>query len=106
MSNTASTTKYTPTPWLPSKRADAIVVNEMHDLYQLPETVKHYGGYVVAESLTDIDRAFVLRACNAHEQLVAALRKIAAADMGEDGCYYTNRANIGIAVAALAAVGA
>jgi hypothetical protein len=47
--------------------------------------------------------AFIVRACNSHEQLVAALRRIAAADMGEDGSYYTNRENIRIARAALAA---
>ena len=38
--------------------------------------------------------AFIATACNAHEQLVAALQKIAAAEMDEGGCYYTNRENI------------
>ena len=28
------------------------------------------------------------------QQMVTALQKIAAADMGEGGCYYTNRENI------------
>jgi hypothetical protein len=36
--------------------------------------------------------------------LLEALRKIAAANVGEDGCYYTNRANIQIAKSAVAAV--
>lgn len=72
MSNTA---QHTPTPWLPSRRADAIVVEHMDDEYQSSKTVQHYGGFVVAESLNEADRAFVLRACNSHEQLVAAVRK-------------------------------
>lgn len=49
------------------------------------------------------DARFIVKAANSHEALVAALRKIAAADMGEGGCYYTNLENIRVAKAALAA---
>lgn len=69
MSNT--TTQHTPTPWLPSQVTDAIIVNNNPGWGQSQEAFRHYGGYVVAESLTEEDRAFVLRACNSHEQLVA-----------------------------------
>jgi hypothetical protein len=39
-------------------------------------------------------------------ELLAALRKIAATDPDEDGCYYKNRESISIARKALAAAGA
>jgi hypothetical protein len=74
MSN-ITTTQHTPTPWHESKIADAIIVNVNPGWGQSRISMEHYGGYVVAESLTEEDRAFVLRACNSCDQLVAALRE-------------------------------
>lgn len=101
---------HTKTPWFASKRGDAIIVNEPtadHGNSNAKE-VEHYGGYVVAESLGTADREFVLRACNAHEQLVAALREaieiIQAIDQANNTC--ERRIDVSEFRAALTAAGA
>lgn len=70
--------KHTPTPWRASIRGDAIVADEPTSQHgdNNAKELQHYGGYVIAESLTDEDRAFALRACNSHDELVGALKAI------------------------------
>lgn len=70
--------EHTKTPWLASKRCDAIIAKEPtadHGSFNAKE-VEHYGGYLVAESMGADDRAFVLLACNSHHQLVEALAAV------------------------------
>jgi hypothetical protein len=62
--------KHTPTPWRYGSPADAIVAGERESNAQ---DVMYYGGTLVAESVDHSDREFIIRACNAHEQLVKAL---------------------------------
>lgn len=51
----------------------------------------------VTVTITEADARLIAAA----PDLLAALEKIAAADTGEDGCFYTNRANIHIARSAI-----
>lgn len=70
--------EHTKTPWLASTRCDAIIAKEPtadHGSFNAQE-VAHYGGYVIAESLSSDDRTFVLLACNLHERLVEALIQV------------------------------
>ena len=57
-----SNTKHTPTPWSDNG-------NEIIDAR----------GAVVGGAVTDKDAAFMIRACNSHDQLVSALRNLIAA---------------------------
>lgn len=73
------------------------------------DCVNYYGGHLIAESVAGRNLDFIA-ACNPAaiaallkelDAKTEALEKIAKADNGESGCYYTNRANIKIARAAL-----
>jgi hypothetical protein len=70
MENTMSNTKHTPLPWLLHSEYSTVVMTP--------------GRAIIADTLgidfdADTDRAnaaFIVRACNSHEQMVAALREI------------------------------
>jgi hypothetical protein len=84
MSNTATTTQHTRTPWI--AEGSRIVSEAMRNLTIARVGISADGDYSPANA------AFIVRACNAHEQLVAAL-KIASNDLavaieqsGKDAC--------------------
>lgn len=68
------TTKHTPTPWAVDFRTD-------RDIVQLPrggdpENANDLNNDSLAIAHTDADAAFIVRAVNAHDALVAALRAL------------------------------
>lgn len=99
--------KHTPTPWRASSRGDAIVANEPTSQHgdNNAKELQHYGGYVIAESFTDEDRAFALRACNSHDQLVTALTaclKRLVADCADKSCVEIMEARAALTAAGVA----
>lgn len=66
---------HTPTPWRRGKASDAIVADAPVRPFDDAEDVAYYGGYLVAESVTVANQEFIVRACNAHDELVAALKR-------------------------------
>lgn len=88
---------HTPGPWVACKPTDA--------LHAVRAPSKHNGlgmiicdaGYGATEEINLANAALIAAA----PDLLAALEKIAAADTGKDGCFYTNRNNIHIARSAI-----
>lgn len=57
-------TKHTPTPWMVGKNGGDIV-------YRRPNEPMNVGGFVVGETEQDLaDAAFIVRAVNAHDDLL------------------------------------
>ncbi len=76
----------TPRPWVESRQVDAIVSRDPAAMkYALErrhggkDLVDHYGGALVAESMSTADRQLVLRAVNHLAPLMEALRNAAVA---------------------------
>jgi len=72
--------KHTPTPWRAGKVGDCIVSDQQVRIGRIEEVrseIDYYGGYIVAESMAPENRDFILTACNSHEALVEALKRIA-----------------------------
>lgn len=70
--------QHTKTPWRvgsPSQMG-SVVADEPVPEINGSDAVQYYGGHLIAESIAPRNAAFIVRACNAHEQLVAALEKI------------------------------
>jgi hypothetical protein len=67
---------HTPTPYRKGLCDGAIVAEKPEnpiDARGGDELMRAYGGYVIAESCTPSDAAFIVEACNAHERLKAVL---------------------------------
>lgn len=64
-------------------------------------TFQNLDGVEVLRAVTVTITEADARLIKAAPDLLAALEKIAAADTGEDGCFYTNRNNIHIARSAI-----
>ena len=60
------TSKHTPTPW---KRG------HYGGLYPLPENANEHGGPVIGQCIKPEDERFIARACNSHDELVAACKR-------------------------------
>lgn len=41
-----------------------------------PDAVEYYGGNMIAESVAPENAAFIVKACNSHERLIAFLREM------------------------------
>jgi len=99
--------QHTKTPWRvgnPSQMG-SVVADEPVPEIGGSDAVGYYGGHLIAESIAPRNAEFIVRACNSHEQLVAAL--LVAYDMIVEECAdgaYTNQADQ--VRAALAAAGA
>jgi hypothetical protein len=72
--------EHTKTPWRVGRKGGAVVADEPVPEMGGSDDVEYYGGHMVAESLVPRNTAFIVRACNAHEQLVEALTMIRDAD--------------------------
>lgn len=66
--------KHTKTPWRigAGTNPGAVVADEPVPEIGGSDAVDYYGGHLIAESIAPHNAAFIVRACNAHEQLVAA----------------------------------
>lgn len=67
--------QHTKTPWRVGKPSQmgSVVADEPVPEIKGSDAVEHYGGHLVAESIAPRNAAFIVRACNSHDQLVAAL---------------------------------
>lgn len=68
--------QHTKTPWRIGKSTQmgAVVADEPVPEIGGSDCVDYYGGHLIAESIAPRNAEFIVRACNAHDQLVAALR--------------------------------
>lgn len=69
--------QHTKTPWrlgAPSQMG-AVVADEPVPEIKGSEAVEHYGGHLIAESIAPRNAEFIVRACNAHDQLVTAVKE-------------------------------
>lgn len=75
--------EHTPTPWVADidQRDGALCIQSVKDGEVLYYIARMIGGY----RLSDEDAAFIVRACNVHDELVAALQKIAGMTGGAVG---------------------
>lgn len=67
--------QHTKTPWrvgAPNKMG-SVVADEPVPEIGGSDAVGYYGGHLIAESIAPRNAEFIVRACNAHDQLVAAL---------------------------------
>jgi len=67
--------EHTKTPWRVGSpyRMGSVVADEPVPEIGGSDAVDYYGGHLVAESIAPRNAEFIVRACNAHAQLVAAL---------------------------------
>lgn len=68
--------QHTKTPWRvgsPSQMG-SVVADEPVPEIRGSNAVEYYGGHLIAESIAPRNAEFIVRACNAHDQLVALLR--------------------------------
>ena len=68
--------QHTKTPWRVGSpnRMGSVVADEPVPEIGGSEDVAYYGGHLIAESIAPRNAAFIVRACNSHEPLVAALK--------------------------------
>ena len=70
--------QHTKTPWRvgnPSQMG-SVVADEPVPEIGGSDAVGYYGGHLIAESIAPRNAEFIVRACNAHHQLVDALRSV------------------------------
>lgn len=73
--------QHTKTPWrvgAPSQMG-SVVADEPVPEIGGSDAVDYYGGHLIAESIAPRNAEFIVRACNAHDQLVTAVRESHAA---------------------------
>ena len=68
--------EHTKTPWRIGKPSQmgSIVADEPVPEIRGSDAVSHYGGHLIAESIAPRNAEFIVRACNAHDHLVALLK--------------------------------
>jgi hypothetical protein len=68
--------QHTKTPWRVGKPSQmgSVVADEAVPEIGGSDAVAHYGGHLVAESIAPRNAEFIVRACNSHDQLVAAVK--------------------------------
>lgn len=99
---------HTPTPWRLGNGRNIVSDTPVPEVCG-SDAVEYYGGHLVAESLAAENAKFIVRACNSHDALVAALQDILSmAEAGQKvlGLYRVNRRRFDAAQAILAAAGA
>ena len=69
--------KHTPVPWRWGK-GGAVVTNSPDEQVRFEgewaaDDLEFYGGHVICETVTKNNGAFIVRACNAHDDMLAAL---------------------------------
>lgn len=62
--------KHTATPWRIGKSCGSVVADAPVPEMGGSDSVKYYGGHLIAESITPYNAAFIVRACNDYERLV------------------------------------
>lgn len=74
--------QHTKTPWRVGKptQMGAVVADEPVPEIGGSDCVDFYGGHLIAESIAPRNAEFIVRACNAHEQLVHVVQMIRDAD--------------------------
>ncbi|WP_273036788.1 hypothetical protein [Massilia timonae] len=68
--------QHTKTPWrvgAPSQMG-SVVADEPVPEIKGSDAVDYYGGHLIAESIAPRNAEFIVRACNAHDQLVTAVQ--------------------------------
>ncbi len=65
---------HSPTPWRPGKNDGAVVCDDENLGPHNLDGLKHYGGRVVCESAMPRNAEFIVLACNAHSDLLAACK--------------------------------
>lgn len=68
--------QHTKTPWrvgAPSQMGSVVADEPVHEI-KGSEAVEYYGGHLIAESIAPRNAEFIVCACNAHDQLVAAVQ--------------------------------
>ncbi|WP_288379803.1 hypothetical protein [uncultured Massilia sp.] len=70
--------QHTKTPWRIGKPSQmgSVVADEPVPEIKGSDAVEYYGGHLIAESIAPRNAEFIVRACNAHDQLVEALRSV------------------------------
>lgn len=99
-------TTHTPTPW---HTGGTFHYPNKPDTQNVWSAAKHgdQSGHIVCEQAEIADAAFIVKACNAHDDLVAALMKIAGSDERPGHVAYIRKGEVArIARAALAKAGA
>lgn len=75
--------QHTKTPWRISAGIGfgkgAVVADEPVPEIGGSDAVDYYGGHLIAESIAPRNAEFIVRACNAHDELVGALTDLVAA---------------------------
>jgi hypothetical protein len=81
--------EHTKTPWRIGNKTGmgSVVADEPVPEIRGSGDVEYYGGHLIAESIAPRNAEFIVRACNAHAKLVAALRK---AEDALASCYNVN----------------
>ena len=74
--------QHTKTPWRVGKPTGmgAVVADEAVPEIKGSDCVDYYGGHLIAESIAPRNAEFIVRACNAHDQLVHTVTMIRDAD--------------------------
>jgi len=78
--------QHTKTPWrvgAPSQMG-SVVADEPVPEIKGSEAVEHYGGHLIAESIAPRNAEFIVRACNSHDQLIAAVQALLV-EVGDKG---------------------
>jgi len=93
--------EHTPLPWQAGKQGS--IVTQQPDPQNVEitgdaaaETIEWYGGHVICETVTDVNRRYIIEACNHYETLQARVSRLEytlsriAATMGRNGHTATN----------------
>lgn len=67
---------HTPGPWKYNGRDAIVSETPVEGLSNSDDAYRYYGGHIVCESVTRTNAEFIVRACNSHDDLVAACEAI------------------------------
>jgi len=72
--------KHTPTPWRIGNHGGEIVADSSERIFINgaieKDSVEYYGGFLVAESISQPNAAFIVLAVNMHDELVEAVKRV------------------------------
>jgi hypothetical protein len=71
---------HTPTPWAISPGTDSPDIKSETGDYVVSTGWSGYGGEAIAGEMSEEDAAFIVKAVNAHDKLVEALREVSDGD--------------------------
>lgn len=95
--------KHTPTPWFAQRQGSSTVYIESRIRPGTLQEVAACGPTEAGSEQQDANAEFIVRACNAHEQLVAALRDLEVAANSLQYCFDRRPENFGVALTQLTA---